>query len=151
MKTLVAQMIKENLSEISEAVSQGLKPKNISFELFSDAMAKKEGIVLLGAGGNPQEWIDGVSEMLAAEGISKADKGLWASAHTLKTTGGRTDLALVFKKSGNPLDIRKMAIWRLNFGDCSWISDYIDNYKDQHIEESEARDVTWAAKVKSVK
>jgi hypothetical protein len=26
----------------------------------------------------------------------------------------------------------KLAIWRLAFGNCSWISDYLVNYADQH-------------------
>jgi hypothetical protein len=25
----------------------------------------------------------------------------------------------------------KMAMWRIKFGDCSWLSDYIHNYKNQ--------------------
>lgn len=53
-------------------------------------------------------------------------------AYRLETTGGRIDLALVFNNKRDALNIGKLAIWRINFGDASWISDYLDNYYDQY-------------------
>ena len=93
----------------------------------------EEGIVLLGAGGKLSDWINGVFAMWQKEGITKANTpaDVFADALVLKTTGGRTDLALVFKP-GADLEIGKMAMWRLKFGDCSWISDYVVNYAEQH-------------------
>lgn len=93
----------------------------------------KEGIVLLGTGGDLNEWVNGVTKQLNEENIitvSLAEE-LFSNAIRLKTTGGRTDLALVFKDFDN-IDMGKMAMWRLRFGDCSWISDYIPNYSNQH-------------------
>jgi len=109
--------------------------KPINFYRFENLMERSnsKGIVLLGAGGNPNEWIDGVSEMLFDEDIatSKSPSELFRGAYLLKTSGGRSDIALVFNKPF-PADLGKMAMWRLRFGDCSWISDYIVNYANQH-------------------
>ena len=32
-------------------------------------MEDQEGLVVQGCGGNPQEWVDGINEILAKEGI----------------------------------------------------------------------------------
>ena len=32
-------------------------------------MSGKEGLILQGCGGDPQEWIDGINDMLTDEGI----------------------------------------------------------------------------------
>jgi len=49
----------------------------------------------------------------------------------LKTSGGRTDLVLMFN-NGDALNVGKLAMWRLRYGDASWVSDYIVNYAKQH-------------------
>lgn len=100
---------------------------------FSDVLEKvrnenEEGIVLLGAGGDLQEWIKGITDVLKKEGIvSKTDSSedLWDSPTKLVSTGGRTDLVLYFK---GKFDMGKMAMWRLRMGDCSWVSDFVVNY-----------------------
>lgn len=99
---------------------------------FGD-MPNKEGIVVMGAGGDPNEWIDGIFDLWKKEGIAGGDSAADAFDNhmVLKTTGGRTDLVLPFK-DGADLQMGKMAMWRLRFGDCSWISDYKDNYAEQH-------------------
>lgn len=108
------------------------KIEDIDFSSFRKKVKSKEGIVLLGVGGDPEDWINGVVDIWDVEGIySGHPNDAFESSYLLKTTGGRTDLALVFKK-GAKLDMGKMAMWRLSFGDCSWISDYIVNYRNQH-------------------
>ena len=37
-------------------------------------------------------------------------------------------------KTKSQLDIGKLAMWRLKFGDATWLSDYVVNYRDQHLE-----------------
>lgn len=102
----------------------------------SEGSDQEEGLVLLGAGGNLQDWIVGVAETLCAEGISTTSvpKDLWTSAIKLTTTGGRTDLVLMFPDDPKTwkFEIGKLAMWRLHFGDCSWLSDYKGNYASQH-------------------
>jgi hypothetical protein len=93
----------------------------------------KEGIVLFGTGGDLNEWVSGVFNQLKEESIITAStvEELFSNVIELKTTGGRTDLALIFNNFEN-INMGKMAMWRLQFGDCSWISDYIPNYSNQH-------------------
>jgi len=100
---------------------------------FKDVSCDGDGLVLLGAGGDLQEWIGGISKMLKEEKIAQSSKpkDLWGQAIKLTTTGGRTDLLLTFK--GNSFNMGKMAIWRLRFGDASWWSDYKVNYASQHV------------------
>lgn len=95
-------------------------------------LPNSEGIVLLGTGGDLQDWINGVTKELNKAGIVKGTPSdIWEGAYQLTTTGGRIDLALPFKESAK-FNIGKLAMWRLQFGDCSWISDYKDNYASQH-------------------
>lgn len=125
----------EVLDEVSESKSTGIPNLTISKMTFEEAYKDNpnDGIVLLGCGGDVNEWIVGVSNNLKEEGISKTDKPdeLWNDVRILTTSGGRTDVMLTPKK-GAPIDLGKMAMWRIRFGDCSWISDYKDNYKEQH-------------------
>lgn len=95
----------------------------------------EDGIVLLGVS-EPEEWIKGVTGLLHDEGIipDKDPKKVWNEFLLLTTTGGRHDLVMTFKKDVK-YNMGKMAMWRIRFGDCSWVSDYVVNYKDQHIEE----------------
>ena len=107
-----------------------MKIKNMKFNKFTDI--ENEGIVLLGAGGDQNEWIEGVTEMLFEDEIANSElpETVFDEAISLITSGGRNDLALTFNKG--TLDLGKLAIWRLNFGNCSWISDYKVNYSNQH-------------------
>ncbi len=86
----------------------------------------REGLVLLGCGGDLNEWVEGVTKILVDEGIALTDTP-FEEAISLTSTGGRTDLILMF---GENVDVGKMAIWRLRFGDNSWLSDYVVNYVD---------------------
>ena len=112
-----------------------MQVEEIPFKSFLNDAEGKEGIVLLGAGGDPQEWIDGVTDILNKEDIAKGTSNeLWSKANLLTTTGGRTDIALTFNHNNGPkFDMGKMAMWRLRFGECSWISDYLVNYSSHFV------------------
>ncbi|CAM6053497.1 unnamed protein product [Sphagnum tenellum] len=69
--------------------------------------------------------------MIQDEGISEGPI-VWKTVGVLTTTGGRTDVVLEFPTEMETINMGKMAIWRLSFGNASWISDYIVNYRDQH-------------------
>ena len=129
--------IVDKLLEQEEEPDWGVRPvgapKRINFRSFRDRVHGKEGIVLLGAGGDPMEWINGVAGLLRDEGITNVSADvLFPERYILTTSGGRTDLALVTDLGR--VDTGKLAMWRLRFGDCSWISDYLVNYADQHEE-----------------
>ena len=122
------------LKELSEAAYAFTTVKEISFDEFKSHAKNLEGLVLLGAGGDLNDWIKGVSDDLHGKGIAASDKpsDLWSDAYVLTTSGGRTDLALIFNNDKNALSVGKLAMWRLQFGDASWVSDYVVNYASQH-------------------
>jgi hypothetical protein len=106
--------------------------KPIDFRAFRQLVEDKEGIVVLGAGEPHSEWAQGIVSMWQHEGTFKGTVNeAFSEIYLLETTGGRHDLAMVFN-SITDLSMGKMAMWRLRFGDCSWISDYIVNYASQH-------------------
>lgn len=92
-----------------------------------------EGICFLGTGGELKEWINGINDLLNQEGIGQGTtQDKFQGVYSTKTSGGRADLILIFKTKSAAVDIGKMAMWRLRFGDTSWLSDYVVNYKNQH-------------------
>lgn len=97
----------------------------VTFEYVYNQVAKgKEGIVLLGCD-NLEEWYNGVMDMFKDFDISPQD---FIAPYYLKTTGGRTDMVLQDKKGV----CGKLVMWRLAFGGCSWMSDYVVNYAKHH-------------------
>ena len=90
-------------------------------------MSDKEALILQGCGGDLQEWIDGVNEMLTESGIllkgSKFEK-VYAFQN-----GNLTNLLYPFEDV--ELSIGKLAMWRIAthtqfYG--TWLSDYVPNY-----------------------
>lgn len=73
-------------------------------------MGDQEGLVLQGCGGDPQEWVDGINEILAQECILKKGAG-FEEAHTFRHDG-LTCMLFPFKEDME-LDIGKLAAWRL--------------------------------------
>lgn len=104
------------------------------------AMRNYEGLVLQGCGGDAQEWIDGINEMLTEEKIL-----LNGTKFSEAVRFQNDDLTcLIFKFEENiKLDIGKLAIWRLKthseFGG-TWLSDYVPNKLGGFVEEQETAD-----------
>lgn len=100
--------------------------KKISIEELKQ-MRGSEGLVLQGCGGDLQEWVDGIREMLAEEGILR-NGDMFHEVYSFEN-GGLT--CLLFDMEDVDLDIGKLAAWRLstreNFGSM-WLSDYLDNH-----------------------
>lgn len=100
--------------------------KRISIEELKQ-MRGSEGLVLQGCGGDLQEWVDGIHEMLAEEGIFK-NGGMFHEVYSFENEGLT---CLLFDIEDVDLDIGKLAAWRLstreNFGSM-WLSDYLDNH-----------------------
>lgn len=92
-------------------------------------MSKSDGLVLQGCGGDPNEWLEGISGMLAEEGVL-LNGSAFATAYVFQHDG-LTNILFVFDdiKQGD-LDIGRLAMWRLQshatFGG-TWLSDYIPN------------------------
>lgn len=105
----------------------------ITFEDFKTLHSKNEGLVLLGAGGDLNEWVEGVSGMLKEEKIAHKGIDNFGPFYELSTSCGRTDLVMMFNEEVSGVEMGKLAMWRIRFGDCSWVSDYLVNYEKQHI------------------
>ena len=90
-------------------------------------MGDQEGLVLQGCGGDPQEWLDGINEILTEEDILKRG-ARFEEAYTFQHDG-LTCLLFPFKQDME-LDMGKLAVWRLGthstFGG-TWLSDYVPN------------------------
>ena len=99
-------------------------------------MNDSEGLVLQGCGGDLQEWVDGINDMLTESGILQNDNR-FEKAYSFKN-GCLT--CLLFPFEDVQLDVGKLAIWRLrtreDFG-STWLSDYIVNNLEECVSEQD--------------
>lgn len=95
-------------------------------------------LVFMGVGGSTQEWVDGVADILVKEGIV-TKQPVFSEAYVLsgnvRGPQGRRDLVMVFP-SHSHINMGKLAIWRLDFGDVSWADDFVANYGRDYLYES---------------
>ena len=101
-------------------------------------MGDQEGLILQGCGGDPQEWLDGINEILAQECILKKGAG-FEEAYTFRHDG-MTCMLFPFKED-TELDVGRLAAWRLasysTFGG-TWLSDYVPNRLGGFIQEQKS-------------
>lgn len=90
-------------------------------------MKDSEGLILQGCGGNLDEWVDGINDMLIEEGIlleGSKFKNCAAFEHD-----GLTCLLFPFSEDVK-MNAGRLAMWRLqthqDFGG-TWLSDYVPN------------------------
>lgn len=90
-------------------------------------MNGQEGLILQGCGGDPQEWLDGINDLLNKDGIL-LDETKFENAYVF-SHDNLTNILFPFEDSVQ-LDIGRLAMWRLqtheSFGG-KWMSDYVDN------------------------
>lgn len=90
------------------------------------AMRGQEGLIVQGCGGDPQEWIDGIQDLLTTEGIL-LDGDTFKDVFRFENEGVT---CLLFNFRDTKLNVGKLAMWRLSthgaFGG-TWLSDYLDN------------------------
>ena len=90
-------------------------------------MQGKDALILRGCGGDLQEWVDGINDILSTENILRNDSKIEdCSAFEYD---GLT--CLVFPFEGADLDIGRLAMWRLATVEQFhgiWMSDFVDNY-----------------------
>ena len=91
-------------------------------------MEGQEGLVLQGCGGDPQEWVDGINEMLTEAGILLNGSTFQAENVSVFQHGELTNMLFPFE--GVELQVGKLAVWRIQshaqFGG-TWLSDYVPN------------------------
>ena len=102
--------------------------EEISIKTFLERHSSDGGIVLLGTGGDLREWLDGVTAMLIEKdvAIGSTPNDLWSHCYVLDADRDCTKMILTLNPHAT-IDIGRLAIWRLQFGECMWISDYIAN------------------------
>ena len=97
----------------------------------------EEGLVLEGCGGDLQDWVTGINDMLTKEGIL-LDGSRMENCESFSRSGLT---CLYFPFEGAKLDMGKFAIWRLQshavFGG-TWLSDYVPNRLGGFIPSAEA-------------
>ena len=92
-------------------------------------MRNAEGLILQGCGGDLQEWVNGINEMLTEEGILR-DGSKFDNCSSFEHDGLT---CLLFPFEGVNVDIGSLAIWRLKTHDSfggTWLSDYVPNRLD---------------------
>jgi len=110
-----------------EDVGPGMR-KDIHFNELCGL--KQFGIVITGAGGELNEWATGIGEMLFNENIT-SDMNAFSQfgliLGNVAGSAGRTDAYFLFSESSSP-KVGMLAMWRIKFGDCSWIDDFCVNF-----------------------
>ena len=91
-------------------------------------MEDQEGLILQGCGGDPQEWVDGINDLLTEAGILLNGSTFKAENVSVFRHGELTNMLFLF--DGVELAVGKLAIWRIQthaqFGG-TWLSDYVPN------------------------
>ena len=91
-------------------------------------MEGQEGLVLQGCGGDPQEWVDGINDVLTEAGILLNGSTFQAENVAVFQHGELTNMLFPFE--GVELAVGKLAMWRIQthgqFGG-TWLSDYVPN------------------------
>ena len=91
-------------------------------------MQGKEGLILQGCGGDPQEWVVGINDMLTEAGIL-LDNTKFTDVRVFENNGC-TNILFPFDENVHA-HTGKLAMWRLathnDFGG-TWLSDYVENY-----------------------
>lgn len=97
-------------------------------------MTDAEGLILQGCGGDLQEWVDGINDLLTQEGIL-LNGTKFEHAATFQHDGLTN---LLFSFEGVQLNMGKLALWRIQthsqFGG-TWLSDYVPNRLGGFIQE----------------
>ena len=102
-------------------------------------MSEKEGLILQGCGGAPQEWLDGINDMLTEAGILQNG----SKFENISVFHHKSCTCILFPFEGVDLDVGKLAIWRLQthemFGG-TWLSDYVPNRLGGFVTEEQSKE-----------
>lgn len=101
-------------------------------------MADQEGLIIQGCGGDLQEWVDGINQMLTDAGILLDGSAFRAENVSVFQHEGLTNLLFSFEDA--KLNMGKLAMWRLQnheqFGG-TWLSDYVPNRLGGFVQEQQ--------------
>lgn len=91
-------------------------------------MNNSEGLILQGCGGDLQEWVDGINELLTEEGILQDGNKFQSEDAACFEHNGHTDILFPF--ANVKLNLGKLAMWRLRTREQFagvWLSDFVPN------------------------
>ena len=122
-----AEEISQLMWEIQdrESMEESVMVKQVSTDDLRH-MEGQEGLILQGCSGDPQEWVDGINDMLTEAGIL-LNISVFEDVFSFQHDGLT---CLLFPFEGVELDMGKLTMWRLQthgqFGG-TWLSDYVPN------------------------
>ena len=90
-------------------------------------MEDTEGLILQGCGGDPQDWLDGINDLLTREDILL--NGTRFPECAVFEHEGHTNILFPFRENVQ-LEMGRLAMWRLQTHDQfggTWLSDYVPN------------------------
>lgn len=100
-------------------------------------MNDKEGLVIMGCGGDLSEWLDGINDtLIKAEILQNGSRFQEAYSFEYK---GLTCILFPFEEA--ELNIGKLAMWRLQTHEAyggTWLSDFVPNYLEGFLDASAA-------------
>lgn len=103
-------------------------------------MWNREALVLQGCGGDLEEWVNGINDMLVEQGVLKQNSR-FRNVLTFQNNGV-TNLA--FPLEDAEVDVGKLSIWRIqtvnNFNGI-WLSDYVYNQLDGFISQEPGEEI----------
>jgi hypothetical protein len=93
---------------------------------------ENDGLVFYGLTDELENFKSIINKELNDENIGTGNfEDKFKGAYEIYTLGGRRDIVLEFKDK-TELNLGKLAIWRLKLnGLASWVSDYIENSKEE--------------------
>ena len=102
-------------------------------------MSENEGLILQGCGGAPQEWLDGINDMLTEACVLQNG----SKFENISVFHHEGCTCILFPFEGVDLDVGKLAIWRLQthemFGG-TWLSDYVPNRLGGFVTEEQSQE-----------
>ena len=101
-------------------------------------MKDKEGLIIQGCGGDLDEWVKGINDILTEEGILLDGTRM----EDCKRFTDANLTCLLFPFDGAKLDMSKLAVWRLKSHEAfggTWLSDYVPNRLGGFIEGAEQK------------
>ena len=89
----------------------------------------REGLILQGCGGDPQEWVDGINKLLTERGCLIDNSKFSSDNCAVFDNNGLTCILFEFTDDVK-MDMGKLAMWRLvthsSMGG-TWLTDFVDN------------------------
>lgn len=89
----------------------------------------REGLILQGCGGDPQEWIDGINDMFTKDDILLNDTKFDSEDCAVFDNDGLTCILFEFTDK-TEVNMGKLAMWRIGTHDTfggTWLSDFVDH------------------------